>query len=214
MDSLASKTLIMIVGPTAIGKSTLMNHVATIEPAFARVKSFTTRPPRENDEPDQYFYLTPESLDEQLGAGTVITDVTLAGTDLHYGTLINSYRGEFNMLDTLAQSVATYRSLPFYSKHTISLTTEPTAWLRWLQTRYPEPSELKTKRLEEAKVSITWSLAQQNNHHWLINTPDSLEETARQLIRIGRDEHTQASETAKQYAMTMLDAIDSLLSLN
>lgn len=214
MDSLASKTLIMIVGPTAIGKSTLMNHVTTIEPAFARVKSFTTRAPRDNDEPNQYFYLTPEGLDEQLGMGTVITDVTLAGTDLHYGTIADSYRGEFNMLDTLAQSVTTYRSLPFHQNYTVSLTTEPTAWLRWLQTRYPNPSELKTKRLEEARVSIAWSLSQENSHQWLINTPDSLEETAQQLIRIGRGDYFETNETAKQYAMTMLGAIDSLLSLN
>lgn len=212
MDSLASKTLIMLVGPTGIGKSTLMNQVCALDPRFKRVKSFTTRAPRENDEKNQYFYLTSEQLDAHLGSGDVITDVTFPGTDLHYGTLTESYAGDFNLLDTLASSVATYRNLPFYQTITISITTDPAAWAAWLNARLPVHDENRAKRLEEARASVNWSLTQTSNHHWLINTPGDLATPAQQLIQIASGKAPN-SQAAPQSALAMLDTIDSLLSL-
>ena len=202
----------MIVGPTATGKSTLMNQVCAVDPRFQRVKSFTTRQPRANDEPDQYFYLTPEKLDEHLGTGDVITDVTLPGTNLHYGTLTESYPGDYNLLDTLAGSVATYRNLPFYQTATVSLTSDPVAWAEWLVQRYPEPSEHRTKRLEEARMSIDWSLKQTQNHYWLTNIPGDLETTTQQLIQIATGQ-VKPSESNPPSAVAMLDTVNHLLSL-
>lgn len=212
MDSLASKTLIMIVGPTGIGKSVLMNQVCALDPRFKRTRSFTTRGPRENDEKNQYFYLTPEQLDEHLGNGDVITDVMFPGTDFHYGTLTESYAGDFNLLDTLANSVSTYRSLPFYQTITVSLTTDPTAWASWLNARLPEHDENRIKRLEEARISVNWSLAQTDNHYWLTNTPGDLTTPAQQLIQIATG-HGQNSQQTPPSAVAMLDTIDSLISL-
>lgn len=212
MDSLASKTLIMIVGPTGIGKSTLMNQLCALDPSFRRVRSFTTRQPRENDEENQYIYLTSEQLDNHLGTGDVITDVTFPGTDIHYGTLTESYPSDFNLLDTLASSVSTYRSLPFYQTITVSLTTDPAAWASWLSTRLPEHDENRTKRLEEARQSVNWSLTQTDNHYWLTNTPGDIATPVQQLLQIVKGQG-QNFTTPPESATAMLDTIDSLLSL-
>mgnify|MGYP000856750664 CR=1 FL=1 len=212
MDSLVSKALIMIVGPTAVGKSALMNEACKLDPAFKRVKSFTTRQPRSNDEYNQYFYITNEQLENHLEAGEVLTDVVYPTTGNHYGTVVQSYDGDYNLLDTMAGSVETYRLLPFHETMTISLTTDATAWEKWFKSRYPEPSDERTKRLEEAKLSVTWSLEQTDNHFWLTNQADALVATAQQLIDIATKK-TRASSETPQSAKDMLAAIENLLSL-
>ncbi len=203
MDSLVSKALIMIVGPTAVGKSALMNEACKLDPTFRRVKSFTTRQPRSNDEYNQYFYITKEQLEAHLEAGEVLTDAVYPTTGNHYGTVVQSYDGEYNLLDTMSASVETYRMLPFHSTMTISLTTDADAWTDWLESRYPTPSEERAKRLQEAKQSVTWSLEQTENHVWLTNQPDALTETAQTLIDIATGKTkptTEAPPICQRYA--------------
>jgi len=213
MDSLVSKALIMIVGPTAVGKSALMNEVCKLDPAFKRVKSFTTRQPRSNDEYNQYFYITEEQLNAHLEAGEVLTDVVYPTTGNHYGTVVQSYDGEYNLLDTLAGSVETYRLLPFHGTMTFSLTVDAQAWTEWFKSRYPEPSEERTKRLQEAKLSVDWSLKQTDDHYWLTNQPDNLIMTAQKLIDLATGKAKPTSE-APQSAKDMFAAIENLLSLS
>jgi guanylate kinase len=213
MDSLVSKTLVMIVAPTAVGKSSLMNQAAKLSPDFRRVKSFTTRLPRSNDEYNQYFYITQEQLDAHLEAGEVLTDVISPTTNVHYGTVVQSYDGDYNLLDTLASSVDIYRALPFHKTITMSLTTDIQTWEKWLAARYPEPSEERTKRLEEARMSVSWSLEQTEDHCWLVNEPDNLAYSAQQLIDIATGKKKPISEPPES-AQDMLDAIDKILSSN
>ena len=212
MDSLASKTLVMIVGPTAIGKSSFMNKVLELDPQFKRVKSFTTRLPRGNDELNQYFYITQEQLDAHLEAGEVLTDAIFPTTGIHYGTVPQSYQGDYNLLDTLASSVQDYRALPFHTNMTVSLTTDPDAWASWLQSRYPQPSEERTKRLQEARLSVTWSLEQTTDHCWIKNEPNDMATSATQLIDLVFGKGKPVTEPPKS-ATDMLNAIDNLLSL-
>lgn len=207
MPSLADKTLVMVVGPSSVGKSTLMNEVVRLDSTFGRVKSFTTRPPRSNDEAGQYFYLTP---DELAGRSDVITDVVYPTTGFHYGTIPESYAHSHNLLDTLAHSVKDYRALPFARTVTISLTTEPEAWKGWLIQRFPNGGNDMCKRLEEAVQSISWSLSQTHDHYWLVNRPDDLALTAHKLIALakGEEETTVTPPEASQ----LLAAAKNLLS--
>ncbi len=201
----------MIVGPTAVGKTSLMKHAAKLDKNFRRVKSFTTRQPRGSDEYNQYFYITQDQLDAHLEAGEVLTDVISPTTDVHYGTVVQSYDGDYNLLDTLATSVDIYRALPFHNTTTFSVTTDPKEWTKWLNARYPDESEERTKRLLEARMSVTWSLEQTENNYWLTNLPGQQAATAQQLIDtvLGkRDPVTEAPQSAKD----MLATIENLLS--
>lgn len=181
MKSLHDKTLVMLVGPSAIGKSTVMNQVTKLDQRFSRVKSFTTRHPRANDEPDQYFYLQAGDLDQLASTGDIVSQVTFPTTGQTYGTLLSSYPGNYNLLDTLANSVETYRQLPFKATTAISLTTTASTWLEWFLSRYPAPSDEAEKRLQEARLSIGWSLDQAQDHRWLINDSDA-NQVAQKLV--------------------------------
>jgi guanylate kinase len=210
MEGLANKVLVMIVGPTAVGKSSLMNEVASLDSEFARVSGFTTRQPRANDEPGLYRYISKEAarrLIEQDGA--VVQFAIHPTTGDMYGTQPADYPAQFNVLDTLSTVVGGLQSLPFKDTVTISLTTEPEFWRTWVLARYPEANEERSKRLQEARQSIEWSMAQTSKHFWLINRPNDLHTTAEELINIVKtgvglsDPPLQASE--------LLGAVKSLL---
>ncbi len=181
---LSDKKLVMLVGPTSIGKSTLMNAVVEHDSRFSRVRSFTTRPPRANDESGHYFYLTEKERVVTLQKGDIVTDVIYPTTGYHYGTLMQSYDGEYNLLDTLANSVADYRELPFEKTVTISISADPDDWEQWLNIRYPEAGAERTNRLQEAVLSIEWSLAQTNRHAWLVNEAKNIGPMSRRVVEL------------------------------
>jgi len=183
MESLRDKTLVMIVGPSATGKSTIMTAATQLRDDFSYVKAFTTRAPREGDS-GTYTYLTKEQAEELHSRGETVTYVAFPTTGMIYGTTVESYQNTYNLLDTLANSVETYRLLPFDRTVTISLTANADDWRKWFTERYPEPSDEALKRLQEAKLSIEWSLAQDKDHHWLVNQPGQTEAVAKNLIDI------------------------------
>lgn len=210
MEELRDKSLVMIVGPTAVGKSTLMNEVVRLDTEFKRVKSFTTRPPRDNDEPDQYFYVSKEEFNQLKTDGKTVTDTIFPTTGQVYGTLAESYWARYNLLDTLANSVDLYRHLPFERTVTISLVASPHQWRDWLLERYPEPSPERTKRLEQARQSLDWSLAQTEDHYWILNERDEQTATAKQIVAIARGEAEGLAGLAHD-AGNMLGVVNDLL---
>lgn len=209
MDSLSEKTLVMIVGPTAVGKSSLMNEVVTLDADFARVSGFTTREPRSNDEPGLYRYLTNAAARQLIEHGEVVQFAIHPTTGDMYGTQPQDYPRQFNLLDTLSTVVAGMQALPFKNTVTISLTTDPSAWRNWLLTRYPEAGEERTKRLQEAVQSIEWSLAQTSQHFWLVNHPNDLHKTASELIAVVRGQSEPSNPPAE--AAELLSTAKSLL---
>jgi len=187
MESLQDKTLIILVGPTAIGKSTLMNKVIRLHPEFGRVTGFTTRGPRPNDEPGQYRYLIKEEVERKIANNELVQYAIFPTTKQIYGTEILDYVKTYNIKDILANAVDSFRLLPFQKTITISLTAPAQEWRKWFLSRYPKPSDEAMKRLEEAKLSIEWSLSDTETY-WLENLPDHLANTAQALIDIAIDQ--------------------------
>lgn len=205
MESLRDKTLVMIVGPSAIGKSTIMTAATQLREDFSYVKAFTTRPWREGDS-GTYMYITKEQAEELHQTGGAVTYVVFPTTGMIYGTTAESFRTKYNLLDTLANSVEEYRALPFERTVTISLTAAAEDWQKWFTMRYPEPSDDALKRLEEAKLSITWSLAQDHDHHWLANQPGQTESVAKKLIDIAVG--VAREDTTQPHPHAMLELIE------
>lgn len=209
MDSLRSKLLVMIVGPTAVGKSTIMHTVAEMDERFGYVSSFVTRPPRKG-EISTYRHITRQEARQLHDERRTVTYFEHPTTGVIYGTTADSYTHEYNLLDTLSGSVGLYRSIPFARSVTISLTADPDEWQVWLDSRFPVPSEERTKRLREALTSIEWSLSQQDDHAWVVNRPGESSIAARRIIGLAVDPRHESS--APPEATMLLERVKSLLS--
>lgn len=172
----------MIVGPSAIGKSTLMNEMVRMRDDFAYVRSFTTRSKRPG-EASYYDFITRDQALTIRENDEAITYVEHPTTHDLYGTTVASYPKRYNLLDTLSGSVVKYRSLPFKSTITIAVTAEPNEWRQWFLSRYPEPSPEAEKRLIEAKSSIEWAL-EDSSTYWVVNTPSNPQQGAKHIIDI------------------------------
>ena len=184
MNKISDKVLVMLVGPSAIGKSSIMNACVRQDERFAYVRSFTTRARRPDETVSHYEFISEATARQWHRDGKTVTYVEHPSTHALYGTTVESYPGRYNLLDTLSDSVDTYRDLPFETTYTISLTAPVEQWQRWFLWRYPSPSGEANKRLEEAALSIEWSLGQTHDHLWLVNSQDQLDQAATHLIEL------------------------------
>lgn len=210
IERLRTKTLVMLVGPTAVGKSTIMNVVFKQDARFARVSGFTTRQPRPNDEPGLYRYLNMDTANAMIGAGELLQHAVNPANGHMYGTSIEDYPGIYNMKDTLSSAVSEFRTLPFERHVVISLTVPANTWQAWLLSRYPEPGTERENRLREAKASIEWSLEQTSDHAWLVNHSGDARAVAAELVALATG--TKATQLTPNEPIRMLQMIDDLLS--
>lgn len=215
LDQLEKKDFIMIVGPTAMGKSTLMNKVAEIDDEFARVSGFTTRPKRDNDEAGLYTYIphTNEGIQTILNekqAGQLVQYAIFPTTGYVYGTRLKDYPGTYNLKDTLSNVAGSLAELPFHSTRIVGIVTTPDAWQRWLLARFTPGDPDFLKRIDEAIQSLEWLLSQPRELvAWVYNRPDDIETSAKELIAIAKEEKP-ASIDYPQYARDLLDMAKNL----
>lgn len=204
---LRNKILVMIIGPSATGKSSLMNRVVKHDNEFARISGFTTRQPRPNDEPGLYRYLSVDAAQSLIQSGAYVQYAIHPSTGDIYGTELRDYPAQYNLKDTLTDAVEPFRKLPFARTVAISLTAPAEDWKRWFKVRYPEKTEEATKRLDEAVRSIEWSLAQRNDHYWLINRDSELDACADKLISCATQQ--DKGDDGRRHAEAMLRLIQS-----
>lgn len=206
---LTDKVLVMIIGPTAIGKSTVMHEVTRSDSDFSYARSFTTRPQRSGESPT-YRHISLREAESLRDSGAAYTYLTHPTTGTVYGTDALTFVNAYTVLDTLSDTVDMYRSLPFARTVAISLTTDPEQWEDWLLQRFPTPSKDRDQRLREARQSVLWSLGQSSGHSWVSNRPGKPALAAAEIIRIART--SREAPQAPAEAEKMLQTIDRLLS--
>lgn len=192
LDALSAVTLVAVIGPSAVGKTTVMNSVVSIDTDFARVNSFTTRPRRPNESSDAYRFLqqNESTLTDILAQiqRQELVQIAVHPTTRHvYGSLASDYPNTYMMLDALPNSIAALQSLPFKALKKVALTTEPSLWTeRFLARESTISSDHARKRIEEGIANIAWSLEQGDQIWWLENNNQPAHEAATQLIEIAK----------------------------
>jgi guanylate kinase len=78
--------LLVMAGPSAVGKGTLASHIVEKFPNFVLSVSATTRSPRPGEvEGVSYFFLSPEQFNERVSSGRMLEWATVHGAN-SYGT--------------------------------------------------------------------------------------------------------------------------------
>ncbi len=142
-DELRQKSIIMLVGPSAIGKSTIMETVTGIDGDFAIAGTFTSRDPRPDEGGKSYTYIahTDEGLKpifDKIRRREVVQYAIHPANLTVYGTDVSDYPSDISMLDVLSGAVDGFHKLPFRTSPVVGLVAQPDTWQRWFDLRMPE----------------------------------------------------------------------------
>lgn len=215
-EQLSKKTLIPIVGPSSVGKTTIMRAVCDADNSFHRTVSFTTRPRREDESADTYKFLkdTEEQrrdIIRQFERGELIQFAIHPTTSYMYGTGLEEYSGTYNLLDILSNEVASFQSLGFAACRTIMLVTSPEEWQERFDGWHFSPEEAN-KRISEGINSLRWGFAQAGAVRWLENRTGDLPKTVEHVIAIAHNELHENDERARTIGEKLLGYLKSQIS--
>ena len=210
---LSKKTLIPIVGPSSVGKTTIMRAVCETDPSFHRTVSFTTRPPRHDEAPDTYRFLP--NTDEQrrdiikkFERGELIQFAIHPTTSFMYGTGIEEYKGTYNLLDVLSSEVSSFQALGFAACRTIMLVSSPEEWQQRFDSWQFGPEEAH-KRIREGIDSLQWGIDQHGSVRWLENHTGKMPSTVEHVIAIAHNELHENDDRAKRTGLQLLRYLKS-----
>lgn len=209
-DLISDITMLPVIGASATGKDTVMETACSMDEEFGKVRSFTTRPWREDDKPGQYRYYPHEEtslagLAAQVRRGELVQYRPYASGYI-YGSEGVDYTHPYMLLDTMSTAMDRIRAMPFKAVQPIGLVCLRKPWLERFQSKGFSPEETIT-RLKEGARSMMW-LFSQPDIAWVDNTNDAAG-AARQVVDIARGVRNPEKETqAKQIGESLLEGIE------
>lgn len=186
LEWLKSVDFIAVVGPTAVGKSTLMMSATGQDPRLHLIPTQTSRAPRPGEINGLGIRFRPkqELLDRIAQHELVQVAPSLLG-DI-YATGPEDYPDDgFGLMAVLAEALDSFRALPFKSFKIVFIV--PATWERWqqqIQAHGFEPHRL-AKRLQEAKTSFMFAL-QSTELTFIIN--DHIHQATHDLVAVAAGE--------------------------
>ncbi|MEO5949743.1 MAG: hypothetical protein ABIP74_05040 [Candidatus Saccharimonas sp.] len=215
LRAIGHKSLIPIIGPSAVGKSFIIDTLVGMDPRFDKVLSFSTRNPRREDTPETMACLPWDErhikrICNTIEAGDAVQYAFHRQTGDIYGTTLESYPGDYNLLPALTTSIANLEQLPFRSLRTIGLVTSPELWSQWFAKREIDLApEDRPKRIAEAANSLTWLL--DHPEVAIINNPagDAFK-TAKKIRSYARKSDTANIPRDEKAAQDLLAHVTSL----
>lgn len=199
LKHIANLTLCMIVGPSGVGKSTLIERSG-----LNFVPSDTTREarPGEKDGTDLYFRTDYDEVLAEMRAGRFVQVAIGSGGDF-YATKASSYLGSGVAIIPVVSDVAPiFRGLGFAK--TITAFVTPPTFEEWMHRMsiHPATDEQRAKRLAEARRSFEFGLRDEQTH-FILN--DELETAERQLKNlVAGSIDSERENTARAIAKSLL----------
>lgn len=194
-DKIAHITLLMVVGPSGAGKTSIIKRLN-----IPYVASDNTRPPRpeEIEGEDYHFRDDYQQLADDIRDRKFVQVAVDSGGDLK-ATRVDCYPSfGLAVCSVVADVLPIFRQLGF--ERTISVYIVPPSlqeWLRRMEAHKLGPDQLE-KRMAEANRSLKFALSDQHMH-FILN--DSLDEAAAQIMSlIGGKRNSVREAFAKQTA--------------
>ncbi|MBI2285219.1 hypothetical protein HYU82_00120 [Candidatus Saccharibacteria bacterium] len=203
LERIGNLTLLMTVGPTGVGKTTLMKHLK-----LPYVPADVTRPkrPEEIEGVDYHFRSDYVRVIEQIKTGEFVQVAIGPGGDF-YSTIASSYpEGGTAVIAVVADVVPIFRELGF--KKTISTFITPPSYEEWMRrmATHPISEEQRVKRLKEARRSFEFALSDKEVR-FILN--DDVETAAGQVSKLLAGQiDGQREEKARQIAQSLLATLD------
>lgn len=151
--------LVVVAGPTAVGKGTVVTRIRELHPEVRFSVSATTREPRPGEiDGVHYFFVSNEEFDDLVASGQMLEWAVVHGQN-RYGTprkpIVEALTaGESIILEIDIQGA---RQVKAAMPEAVLVFLLPPTWdelVRRLTTRGTETAEEQTRRLETAKVEF------------------------------------------------------------
>ncbi|MDN5275905.1 MAG: hypothetical protein JWN33_554 [Candidatus Saccharibacteria bacterium] len=205
-DMLSQKVLTLVIGPTAVGKSTIIERVLARRPSWAIAGTTTTRQRRDGD-PANYHTategITKEHIIDLIHNGELV-NYSVFRTGHIYGTLPEDFVGDVSLLPALPSSIASLGKAGFKRLEQAYVVTSPAPWEHWLNDHERAADNLP-KRLHEAVDSLDYALAHKDELHPVLNNedPGRLEQAAEEIISLTEngDIFIPGSERNRRWAL-------------
>lgn len=199
LSQLAEVDLIAIVGPTGVGKTTIIEKLD-----LPFVKSDVTRP-RRPDEKSAHTYNFRDDFEELINEleNREFVQFYVSDYDEFYGTHKSSYpqSGSASMA-VIAQLIEPFSKLGFKSLMPIYIM--PPSYAEWMRRIGDVRADELKGRIEEAKTSINYAKDHEEAFHFVLN--DDLELALKDIRLIMAGEKADARRSA-----LATDTIDVLL---
>lgn len=179
----------MLVGASCEGKSTAMHAAAQLDRRFGITGTFTSRPAREDDEGLYTYYehndAGLEPILARIERQQVVQYAVNPFTKQLYGSELADYHAQYNLTDVFSAAVDGLRQQGFGRSKVVTVISDPEAWLRRFEERFPPGDGRRKPRRDEAIQSFEWSLAQPaGQHFWVENIDGQPQRAAREIIAI------------------------------
>lgn len=199
LSQLSNVDLIAIVGPTGVGKTTIIEKLGV-----PFVKSDVTRPKRPNEKDNHTYNFIDdyEELASQLENGEFV-QFYVSDYNEFYGTHKSAYpeSGKASMA-IIAQLIEPFSQLGF--KSLTSIYIMPPSYAEWMRRIGDMRAEELNGRIIEAKTSINYAKDHEENFHFILN--DNLDLAVKDVKAIMAGEKTDERRSA-----LATDTIDVLL---
>jgi len=181
--------VVVISGPSGVGKSTICHRICRILPAEFSV-SVTTRKPRPGESHARdYDYVSPEEFDRLRSDGALLESAEVYGN--YYGTRLDMVRlavreGRIIVLEIdISGCIQVRKKLP-EARAFFILPPTLEEQRRRIEGRKTDPAEVIRRRLAEADGEIRYAKEAECYDQFLVN--DNLDETVDRICELVRRE--------------------------
>lgn len=202
LDYLHRVDFVGVVGPTAVGKSTLISRALERDPSLHLVCSTTSREPRPGElSGDGMHFRSQAKMEQRIAAREYVQMLRLFNNI--YATAPEDYTEEgISILPMAADAAAVFRSLPFHSLRIIYVL--PPSLEVWRDRIEGRATNELDKRMAEAVISLQFAL-QNSDVVFVLN--DDLDVATESFIDVL---HDHAADPEQQAACRHL--ADALLA--
>ena len=205
--------LVNVIGPWAVGKTTIMRNAVARDPDFGMKLGLTSRPVRqgESSRSSRFFPHNQAGLNaiyDKLTSGNLVQIKVHPTSGYIYASEVEDYQKPYVVLDTMASAVEEVHRLPFRGFTDVALAAPVDDWVKRIKLNSNGVSqEYITARLEEAHMNLSWSLEQGDNVSWVLNKNGESDSAALSVIALARNV-LRPNPSNRKYGEQMLKALE------